>query len=144
MKYTTRILTLILTLLPMLAAAQTQTGTKIVAQVPFDFVVGSKIVPAGEFIVQRGDPGALTGAFTLALRNQRAKIGLMANPIRTELKKPAATNVLVFHKYGNRYFLWEVKVEGSQTAYRLPESRAEAELRAQNIHATEEILLALK
>ncbi len=57
---------------------------------------------------------------------------------------PAASNVLVFHKYGHRYFLTEVKVEGSRTTYRLPESKAEAELQAQNVNAPDEILLALK
>ena len=140
MKHMTRILTLTLTLLPLLAAAQMQSDTKIVAQVPFDFIIGSKVVPAGQIIVQSAAPSART----LAMRNQRAKINLMANPTRAESKKPATKTALVFHKYGNRYFLSEVKLEGSQTLYRLPESRAEAELRAQNVQATEEILLALK
>ena len=140
MKYTTRFLMLTLTLLPMLAAAQLQGDTKIQAQVPFDFAIGSKIVPAGELTLQRAAPGA--GA--LALRNQKAKVNFFAGVIRVETKKPAATTALVFHKYGHRYFLWEVKVEGSRTMYQLPESRSEAELRAQNVQATEEILLALK
>lgn len=140
MKYTTRFLMLTLTLLPMLAAAQLQGDTKIQAHVPFDFAIGSKIVPAGELTLQRAAPGA--GA--LAMRNQKAKVNLFAGVLRVETKKPAATTALVFHKYGHRYFLWEVKVEGSRTMYQLPQSRAEAELRAQNVQATEEILLALK
>lgn len=141
MKYMTRILMLTLTLLPMLAAAQTPLGdTKIVAQVPFEFAIGSKIVPAGQLVVQRIAPGN----DTLTMRNRDAKLNTFASPTRVESKRPAATNALVFHKYGNRYFLWEVKVEGSQIMYRLPESRAEAELRAQNVQATEEILLAVK
>jgi hypothetical protein len=43
-----------------------------------------------------------------------------------------------------RYFLAEVKVEDSRIIYRLPESKAEAELQAQNVKAPDEILLALK
>jgi hypothetical protein len=140
MKYMTRILMLTLTLLPMLAAAQMQPDTKIVAQVPFDFVIGSKVVPAGQFSVQSAAPGAVT----LAMRNWNAKINMVANPTRVESKKPAATNALVFHKYGHRYFLWEVKVEGSRIMYQLPEGSSEAELRAQNVQAPEEVLLALK
>jgi hypothetical protein len=141
MKHRTRILMLTLTLLPMLGAAQTPLGdTKIVAQVPFDFVIGSKIVPAGQLSVQRLAPEN----DTLAMRNRKANVNMLANFERVEAKKPATTDALVFHKYGNRYFLWEVKLEGSQTMYRLPESRAEAELRAQNVQATEEILLAVK
>lgn len=140
MKHMTRILMLTLTLLPMLAAAQIKSDIKIMAQVPFDFVIGSKIVPAGQLTVQRLGQGN----DVLTMRNRGAKLDLMASPTRVESKRPAATTALVFHKYGNRYFLWEVKVEGSQIMYRLPESRAEAELRAQNVQATEEILLAVK
>ena len=140
MKYTTRILMLTLTLLPMLAAAQIQSETKIVVQVPFDFVIGSNLVPAGQLTVQR----LAQGNDVLTMRNRDAKLNIFANSSRIETEKPSATTGLVFHKYGNRYFLWKVKVEGSQTMYRLPESPAEAELRAQNVQATEEILLALK
>jgi hypothetical protein len=140
MKYATRFLMLTLSLLPMLAAAQIQPDTKIQAQVPFDFVIGTKVVPAGQFSVQSAAPGAIT----LAMRNPDAKINMVANPIRVESKQPAPTNALVFHKYGHRYFLWEVKVEGSRTMYQLREGKAEAELRAQNVQAPQEVLLALK
>ena len=140
MKYTTRILMLTLTLLPMLAAAQMPSETKIVVQVPFDFVIGSTIVPAGQLTVQR----LALEKDVLTMHNRDSKLNIFANSSRIETKEPSATTALVFHKYGNRYFLWKVKVEGSQTAYRLPESPAEAELRAQNVNAMEEILLALK
>lgn len=140
MKYTTRILMLTLTLLPMLAAAQMQTDTKLQSQVPFDFMIGSKTIPAGQLIVEP----AIPGASTLILRNWAAKVNMLSTVTRAETKSAAASNVLVFHKYGHRYFLTEVKVEGSRTTYRLPESKAEAELQAQNVNAPDEILLALK
>jgi hypothetical protein len=140
MKYATRFLMLTVTLLPMLAAAQIQGNTRLKAQVPFDFMIGSKTVPAGPIILEAVAPGT----HALAMRNVQARVNLFANPTRVETRKPAATSELVFHKYGHRYFLSEVKVEGSQTTYQLPESRAEAELRAQNMNNPEEILLALK
>ena len=59
-----------------------------------------------------------------------------------ETRTPAANYALVFHKYGDQYFLWGMKVKGSRTIYRLPESKAEAELLARNEPVTEEILLA--
>ena len=140
MKYATRFLMLTLTLLPMLAAAQIEGDTKLQAQVPFAFMVGSKIVPAGQLTLQRATPGSAA----LAMRNQEAKVNMFANFNRVESKKPAATSALVFHKYGQRYFLWEIRVEGSQTMYQLAPSRAEAELQAQNVQAPEEVLLALR
>jgi hypothetical protein len=49
----------------------------------------------------------------------------------------------VFHKYGDRYFLVGVRIQGSQSDYTLPETKAEAEVRAQNITAPQEVMLAL-
>jgi hypothetical protein len=49
---------------------------------------------------------------------------------------------MVFHKYGDRYFLTSIKLKGSTVVYRLRESKAEAELRAQNVPASQKILLA--
>ena len=140
MKYATRFLMLTLTLLPMMAAAQIEGDSKMRAQVPFDFVIGSRSVPAGQLTVTTAGPGSSV----LAMRNREAKVNLFAGTMRVDAKQPAATTELVFHKYGHRYFLWQVKVEGSRTMYQLPQSRAEVELRAQNVQATEEILLALK
>ncbi|HWF46316.1 MAG TPA: hypothetical protein VG168_04875 [Bryobacteraceae bacterium] len=139
MKYTIRILMLTMTLLPMMAAAQIQRDGKLQAKVPFDFTIGSKIVPTGELTVRRAS--LING--TLALCNREAKVNMIANFNRVEAKTPAATTALVFRKYGHRYFLWQVKVEGTRSMYESPRSRAEAELQAQNVHP-EEILLALK
>jgi hypothetical protein len=56
--------------------------------------------------------------------------------------KGSSGNALIFHKYGERYFLSGIRVAGSQIAYQLPEGKAEAELRAQNEVASQEIVLA--
>ena len=118
------------------ALAQLDT-TRITAQVPFGFVVGDKDVPAGEWTVSSGP---MNGA--LLIQNRGAEVGLLSLPQKDETKKPAGSCALVFHRYNNRYFLSGIKIEGSRITYRLPESKAEAELRAQNITATDEIRLA--
>ncbi len=146
MKNITRILmltttmTMTLTLLPMLAAAQIQPGTKLVAQVPFDFMIGGKAVPAGALSVERAVPGSAT----LSMRNRDANVNIFCGAAQVESKTPAADNILVFNKYGHHYFLAQVKIEGSKTTYKLPQSPAEAEFRAQNSQAPQEVLLALK
>jgi len=138
MKYATRMLVLALTMLPLLASAQLTGSQKIVAQVPFGFVVGSKVVPSGEWTVQHAN----TDAKILFIRNTDAAVGMFSNISLVEAKKAPGDCTLVFHKYGNRYFLSGVNIADSPIGYRLPESKAEAETRAQNGPATEEILLA--
>jgi hypothetical protein len=111
-----------------LAVAQTIGSTRIVTEVPFEFVAANRIVPAGQCVVQAGTMDRKT----LMLNNVAAKVG----------KADASHYALVFNRYGDRYFLTGVKLEGSRISYRLPESKGEAELRAQNVPATEETLLA--
>lgn len=127
-----------LMLLSGLMAAQSLTSSHIVAQVPFDFMVNNKIIPAGECTVQSADMDARV----LTIRNVAAKKGLFAPSSHGEENKSADSTVLVFKRYGNLYFLSEIRLEGSNRTYKLSESRAEAELRAQNVPASEQTLLA--
>jgi len=129
---------LALTLLPLLAAAQLSSTQKIGAQVPFEFGVANKIVPAGTFVLKATtiNPGILS------LRNADSSVNMYVSASRDEARTPAADYALVFHKYGDQYFLWGMKLKGSRTIYRMPRSKAEVELLARNVPATEEILLA--
>jgi hypothetical protein len=138
MKNATRMLILTLTMLPLLAAAQLKTSDKIVTQVPFEFVLGNKVIPAGQCIVQF----ATMDGKVLTIRNSDAAVSLFSTAMLDETRKPSGHYSLVFNKYGDRYFLSAMKLAGTRTIYRLPASKAEAELRAQNVPATEETLLA--
>jgi hypothetical protein len=101
-------------------------------------MVGNKHVPAGQCTVEP----ATNGARTLVIRNVGAKVGFFTPAMPTLAKKASGSYALVFHKYGDRAFLTGIKLAGDRTIYEIPESRAEAELRAQNVPATEETLLA--
>ncbi len=129
---------LALSMLPILAIAQLNSTQKIVTQVPFEFVVGNKVVPAGELILQ----SATMNASVLSIRTRDSKVNMFSKASRDEAKMPAADYALVFHKYGNNLFLCELKLKDSRTIYRLPQSKAEAELLARNVPGTEQILLA--
>ena len=121
-----------------LMAAQSLTSSSVVAQVPFDFMVNNKIIPAGESVVRStGTDGQM-----LAIRNFDARQSALTASSYSQSNQAADSTVLVFKRYGNQWFLSEIRLEGSNTAYKLPESRAEAELRAQNAPASQQILLA--
>ena len=138
MKHAKWLVVVTLVVLSGMAAAQLIGSSKIVAQVPFEFMVANKTVPAGEYVVQ-----AFTmDGNTLVIRNTEAKVGLVSTSSQSEGKQDASNYALVFMHYGDRYFLSGIKLEGSKITYCLPESKVEAELRAQNASATEETLLA--
>ena len=138
MKYAKRMLALALISLPILAVAQMTNSTRIVGDVPFPFMVANKHVPAGQYMVEP----VTDGGRALAILSVGRKVGLITPAMPTLAKKASGSYALVFHKYGDTAFLTGIKLAGDRTTYQIPESRAEAELRAQNVTATEEILLA--
>ena len=138
MKRTTWMLMAVLMVLSGLAGAQLMGNSRIGIQVPFEFVVANKIVPAGEYVVQ----AATMDRTLLTMRDTSSKVNLFLPTSLDETRKAADSYALVFNRYGDQYFLSGIKLQGSKIAYHLPENRAEAELRAQNVSFKEVILLA--
>ncbi len=138
MKHGNWLIVVTLVMLSGMASAQLDSRSKIAAQVPFEFVVANKVVPAGEWVVQI----AIEEGNVLDIRNVHTNAGVFSTSSRTESKQPASHCALVFKRYGDRYFLSGITLQGSKVGYRLRETKAEAELRARNVSATEETVLA--
>ncbi|HYX27378.1 MAG TPA: hypothetical protein VE863_02330 [Pyrinomonadaceae bacterium] len=101
------------------AVANGQSKGRMVAQVPFDFVVNEKTLSAGEYRVgaidQSGGTIAILNANGATLRTAHSK----------ERGNRDTTAKLVFHRYGNTYFLREVWMAGEQSGRELSMSRQE-------------------
>jgi hypothetical protein len=138
MKNTKWMLPVSLILLTGLLAAQLGTSSTVKAEVPFDFMANNMVIPAGECVIGASEASNPV----LTIRNADAKKSAMAVSSRNHAGKPADKSVLVFKRYGSRYFLSSVRVEGSNISYHLPTNKAESELRAQNAPVSEINLLA--
>lgn len=136
MKYAT-VIALMALMLPIAAVAQLGSSQRIAANVPFDFVAWNQVVPAGNCVVQRA---SMIGS-TLAIQNTKAHMSTLALSRVDRGKSADGVYKLVFHKYGTRHFLAQVKIADG-TIYVLPESKLERELRAQNLAAQDQIVLA--
>ena len=137
MKRSSLMFVVLMTLLTGLAAAQMSNTPLISAQVPFAFVAANHTVPAGQLVVRT----ATADGNILQIDSAAAKVGLFTPASVTQDGKAAGDYALVFHKQGDQYFLRGIKIGGSKWGYQLPESKAEAEMRARNM-PSEEIVLA--
>ena len=140
MKYAKWISALMLLFVPIMAAAQLQPSERIVTNVPFSFVVANTVVPAGECTIQGADEQGWM--LTVTNRNAQLNIFVLATPGLG--KKAPSVSSLVFHKYGNRYFLSDIKIGNSREVYSFQQGKLEAEMRAQNVPVTDEILLVAR
>lgn len=138
MKYRKHLFLAALMVTPLLATAQMGHNVAISSQVPFEFVVGDHIVPSGKCIVQ----AAPTASDTILIRNDDAMVRLFSSLSLAEARQAPATDEFVFHKYGDRYFLSEIRVEGSRIVYQLPQSKEEAAFRERNQPTSEETIHA--
>ena len=125
--------------MPALTAPQlTETG-RLSARVPFNFVVANNSVPNREIMLQRADD---TGR-VLVIRNVEAKLNIFAT---ASGKKVSARGgqYLVFNKYGDRYFLSALKVEGSDQIYAFYPGKPEGEMMAQSTPEEQVLIVASK
>jgi len=132
-KHAATLLILLLVALTGLGNAQTIT-TMIRAQVPFDFIVNGKTMPAGECTIIAENDG--TRVLWVASGDERAYV----LPTSTQSRDASTETNLVFRKYGDRYFLARINREGSSFGYKLPASKLERELARNN---TEKVVALL-
>jgi hypothetical protein len=105
------------------AAANAQLSNPITAKIPFDFSVGNKQLPAGEYGFTRqsgiGDNGLMS------VRGVDNKTHLFQSTLNAQVNTPNDQSMLVFHKYGDQYFLEQIWSGGERQGTQLPESRKE-------------------
>lgn len=114
-------------------AAQAQ-QTKVVADVPFNFVVGDRGYPAGQYL--------LSGQHAMVrIENTAAESTTTVLSNACEDAKPAEKTKLVFHRMGGTYFLYQIWVAGRDYGREFPRSQTEIHL-AQNHQKGDEVIVA--
>jgi hypothetical protein len=117
------------------AARAQQKGVK--ADVPFDFIVGDRAYPAGEYILR----AALNSGGIIRIENVQEVSAVFAPSNSCENSKASTETKLVFHRMAGRYFLYQVWTAGNLTGRQFPMSRTEVEL-ARNHEQPELVVLA--
>ncbi len=94
------------------------------ADVPFNFAVGNKQLPAGHYIF------LTQPSYTLVIRNADYQLTILT---RTEDAGDVKgySNKLVFNKYGDHYFLREIRCPSIAMNVELRQSRLEKKIRVQ-------------
>jgi hypothetical protein len=123
--FTMLVLVIALAMATAVASAKPQAANKVVANIPFEFSVGYKTMPAGEYSVQ-----AITSAGTgLLIQSADAKTSALRLSEASSRVKDRSHARLIFHRYGERYFLAEVWNGVDSTGRRLLESSEERAIR---------------
>jgi hypothetical protein len=121
-----------LTAIALLIAATFITAGKAIAQdyavratIPFNFTVNGNQLPAGNYTLGHD----VTSPLVLRISDRSQHVHAMVLVLPSDAKRNA--NQLIFHKYGNQYFLSEIRTENSGINVQLATSKEEKRARTQ-------------
>ncbi len=92
------------------------------AKVPFEFTVMGRTMPAGEYVVDNANSSA-----TVILKCREHSVSVIVPTDALQSAAPQEEAKLVFHRYGDQYFLSEVWGAGS-SGRKLHETKTEHDL----------------
>jgi hypothetical protein len=124
--------------LTLAAAGYAQSVQDLQATVPFDFFVGSRTLPAGQYTFSQP---VNSGAIVIRSDGSTPGVTILANRVESSGRKEIGQ--LVFHRYGDRYFLsevWGTDHSGSQ----LPKTAQENKLAQNSREAPATIFVAAR
>lgn len=109
------------------------------ATIPFDFTVGQSLLPAGTYRI------AYVGRGLISLDSWTAH-GKVFSPITPASDVRQNPHKLIFHKYGDQYFLSEIRGDLGESAAKVSTSKLEKRVRLQQEALTNQnnAVIALK
>jgi hypothetical protein len=124
------------------AGSASAQDNQVKATVPFNFTVGDQHLPSGTYMIGSG----ITSPNLLAIRNWDKKVNILSLVMPNDGNR-GRDNTLVFHKYGNQYFLSEIRSEGASIDVRFPTTKAEKRAKSQaeeaRVSVDDPVLIAL-
>jgi hypothetical protein len=104
------------------AQAQSSGRTQLTANIPFDFHVGSRKLPAGEYTIVQVNPASANAV--LQLRSKDSSAGALVQMSAT-IGRAGKSATLIFNRYGDNYFFAQAWIDGDRNGLQAPTPRSE-------------------
>jgi hypothetical protein len=116
----------ILTMAVLAASASPAQSSRLQADVPFEFVLGHKTLPPGRYLVVPP-----VSSNRVVIQSADRKENFVVSVVNAKSIDNQQVSKLVFHRYGERHFLAQLWVRGSNWEWEIPPTSQERELAAQ-------------
>lgn len=114
------------TLCAAVASADAQHLRPIKAKIPFAFSLGDKELAAGEYTFSPLSGFANNKTMLVSMGSSTP---MFRSILEAQILTPKNKSTLVFHRYGEQYFLEQIWTAGERDGTQLPESRSERTIR---------------
>jgi hypothetical protein len=107
--------------------------------VPFDFTVGKQLLPAGSYTIKA------ESSELIAIKNNDKPITVLTIGERDGARSPNGGK-LMFHKYGDQYFLSEILCDWADMDVKVAPSKTEKRVQLQQamVHPSSEVFIAAR
>ena len=125
------------------AATSAQNSESLVVNIPFEFSIAGKTLPAGEYIVTRATQNDQT---TMSIKNANGKGSALVMTKTVDANERQRQSRLVFNRYGSHYFLSQVWTSGQEIGRELYKGKQERSLEmelAKNNQKPETVAIAV-
>jgi hypothetical protein len=99
--------------------------------VPFSFYIENTRLPAGDYTIRAMDP---TDTFDLLIANATDTVEVDFLTNAAHIEQPTTDPELEFQKFGNRYFLSHIWLQGFNRGFALMKPRMQQKLEKQGMH----------
>jgi hypothetical protein len=144
MKFIHRFIAVSALLFALAATSFAQSARRTVIEIPFDFVVGQKTLPAGRY---RVEPLRRDSYTTWEIRAAKGRAGAVVNTTALRGSESESQPRLVFEQHGGTYVLAELWPSGDAEGRELAQSSrgraADAEVAASRARKVEKVTLAI-
>lgn len=124
-------------------SAMAQQQNSAVVNIPFNFTVNGRSLPAGHYTLTADS----TSPNILRIEDRADSVYIMTAAVPAASERQT-NNTVLFHKYGNQYFLSSIRMSDSLVNCHLATSKQEKWAKAQTQEATlrvnNDVLIALK
>ena len=138
MKSIIKTITLLSLLMLASSAVFAQAERRTVIDIPFAFHVGEKTLPAGQY---RIEPNRRDSDKVWVIRRTDNSAGTVVMANQTWSNKVPESAQLIFHRYGDQYFLSQVWTAGANAGIELPITRQERAVEVASTDKRETYLL---
>lgn len=107
------------------SSALGQSDRQTIIYIPFNFSVGEKSFPAGKYVIERTWKTS-DSVWVIKRKDDVGKAMLLTRPVRANETQQETR--LVFHQYGDLYFLSEIWTVGDATGRQIQTSNREKSL----------------
>jgi hypothetical protein len=117
--------------------AQTEIRPLMKVKVPFQFSVGERSLPAGEYVISTVQPER-----TIRISSARGNNSAILAVMPLYKARPAEKTCLKFNHYNGAYFLAELEAAGQDVARTLPRGKLETEIAKKDAAPESTVVLA--